>query len=152
MSAATCSADGSLDVPEQPNGVLVSAVGSAPGLVTLTFSPASGFAFPAGTVTERTFDVPAKLTGTDCIAGVETLKPRPKPRDEVKKPNRGPVVLGTHAAVPTAVAAGLGGTPTSAVTNEGSLLAQSLLVGGLLLLVSGGSIGLGRRTRGAREA
>lgn len=150
--AATCSSNGTLNVPAQPEGVLMTQLGSVPGDVSFTFTPATGYVFPEGTDTDVTVTVGAKLTGTDCILGEESHKPqptksKPKPRD------RGPVVLGTQAAVPTAVDAGLSGLPTTSVSMTGSpRLAQALVAGGLLLLVAGGSMGLGRRTRGAHES
>ena len=62
-------------------------------------------------------------------------------------------MLGTQAAVPTAVDAGLASLPTAVVSSTGSpWLAQALVAGGLLMLVAGGSMGLGRRTRGAHES
>ncbi len=62
-------------------------------------------------------------------------------------------MLGTQAAVPTAVDAGLASLPTAVVSSTGSpRLAQALVAGGLLMLVAGGSMGLGRRTRGAHES
>ena len=62
-------------------------------------------------------------------------------------------MLGSQAAVPTAVAAGVAGLPTSSVSPIGSpRLAQALVVGGLLMLIAGGSMGLGRRTRGVHES
>jgi hypothetical protein len=150
--AATCSSDGTLNVPAQPEGVLMTQLGSVPGDVSFTFTPAAGYVFPAGTDTDVTITVGAQLSGADCILGEESHKPtptksKPKPRD------RGPVVLGTQAAVPTAVDAGLAGLPTTSVSMTGSpRLAQALVAGGLLLLVAGGSMGLGRRTRGAHES
>ncbi|MGN6576794.1 MAG: hypothetical protein ACTHKG_14025 [Nocardioides sp.] len=154
---ATCSQRGALIVPNQPAGVLMSRTGSVPGTVTFTYAPATGYTFPAGTVTKQSVKVEKKLEGDACILGDEEVKPthtskpthqaKPKPRD------RGPVVLGTQAAVPTAVDAGLGSLPTSVVSSTGSpRLAQALVAGGLLMLVAGGSMGLGRRPRGAHES
>jgi hypothetical protein len=154
---ATCSQRGALIVPNQPAGVRVSRAGSVPGTVTFTYAPEAGYAFPAGTVTKQKVRVDQKLSGDECILGDEDVKPshgskpghqaKPKPRD------RGPVVLGTQAAVPTAVDAGLGSVPTAVVSSTGSpRLAQALVAGGLLMLVAGGSMGLGRRTRGAHES
>ncbi len=151
---ADCSHRGRLVGLAQPAGVVVSRSGSVPGDVTFTFAPAAGYAFPPGTETEVTVTVDAKLSGEDCILGEETTspkphttKPKPKPRD------RAPIVLGTQAAVPTAVDAGLAGLPSASVSPISSpRLAQALVAGGLLLLIAGGSMGLGRRTRGAHES
>ena len=119
--------------------------GSVPGDVTFTFVPAEGYAFPEGTDTEVGGTVPAQRAGDQCILGDGATKP--KPRD------RAPSVLGTQAAVPTAVAAGVAGVPTTSVSSSGSpRLAQALVAGGLLMLVAGGSMGLGRRTRGVHES
>ena len=68
----------------------------------------------------------------------------PKP---VKKPA---VVLGTEAAVPTVVDAGLAGLPNTGSTSNG-LLAQLMVGGGLLLLVAGGWLGFGRREYGGHQ-
>jgi hypothetical protein len=125
--------------------------------VIFTYAPKAGYAFPDGTVTQQSVTVDKKLEGDACILGDEEVKPthtgkpthhaKPKPRD------RGPVVLGTQAAVPTVVDAGLGSLPTAVVSSTGSpRLAQALVAGGLLMLVAGGSMGLGRRTRGAHES
>ena len=162
-TGATCSRDGGLVVPAQPSGVLVEQTGTAPGDVTFTYTPASGFAFPAGTDTEVTVTVPAQLTGGDCIKGVETSRPEPKPgtnQPGSDGPAAGPVNAGTDAevlgeqavAVPTAVAAGLGDTMTDATSTASPQLAQALVAAGLLMLVMGGATGLGRRTRGAHES
>ena len=53
---ATCSQRGALIVPNQPAGVRTSRAGSVPGTVTFTYAPATGYAFPAGTVTEQSRD------------------------------------------------------------------------------------------------
>lgn len=158
---ADCSNDGQLVVPAQPEGVLTTRSGAAPGVVTFTFAPAAGYAFPAGTATTTTVTVAERLSGEDCILGVESVKPKPhttKPKPHTTKPkpkprDRAPIVLGTQAAVPTAVDAGLAGLPGATISPTGSpRLAQALVAGGLLLLVAGGSMGLGRRPRGAHES
>lgn len=151
---ADCARRGRLVVPAQPKGVVTTRSGAVPGDVTFTFAPAAGYVFPAGTKTEITVTVEKKLSGEECILGQEsagpkphTTKPKPKPRD------RAPIVLGGQAAVPTAVAAGLAGLPSTSVSPISSpRLAQALVAGGLLLLIAGGSMGLGRRTRGAHES
>jgi hypothetical protein len=158
---ADCSRDGQLVVPAQPQGVLATRSGEAPGTVTFTFAPAAGYAFPAGTVTATTVTVAERLSGEECILGEEsveptphTTKPKPQPTRSKPKPrDRAPIVLGTQAAVPTAVDAGLAGLPGATVSPTSSpRLAQALVAGGLLLLVAGGSMGLGRRPRGAHES
>lgn len=151
--AATCSRDGVLNVPDQPEGVLMTQTGSVPGDVTFTFAPESGFVFATGTDTEVTVSVGAKLTGEDCILGEESTRPKPKPTPTPKTRDRAPIVLGSQAAVPTAVAAGLSGLPTTSVSSSSSpRLAQALVAGGLLMLVAGASMGLGRRPRGVHES
>ena len=158
---ADCSRRGQLVVPAQPAGVVTTRSGAVPGDVTFTFSPAAGYAFPAGTDTEVSVTVAKRLSGEECILGVESVKPtphttKPKPQPTKSKPkprDRAPIVLGTQAAVPTAVDAGLAGLPGATVSPTSSpRLAQALVAGGLLLLVAGGSMGLGRRPRGAHES
>ncbi|MFP5253676.1 MAG: hypothetical protein ACLGH4_07755 [Actinomycetes bacterium] len=158
---ANCSGDGRLVVPAQPAGVLVERTGAVPGDVAFTFSPAAGYAFPAGTDTHVTVTVPAQLTGVDCIQGVETSKPKPQPGTDTPDdgPGAAPVggtdaeVLGEQAvAVPTAVAAGVGGATSVTSATASPQLASALVAGGLLMLVAGGATGLGRRTRGAHES
>jgi hypothetical protein len=143
---ATCFRDGKLKVPAQPEGVVMTRQGSAPGDVSFTFAPAEGYAFPAGTDTSVTVAVQPKITGEECLLGDGTVKPKPKPE------GRAPVVLGDQAAVPTAVAAGIGDTLTHASSTGSPRLAQALVAGGLLMLVLAGATGLGRRTRGAHES
>ena len=74
VTPPSCTADGTLVVPSQPNGVSVSggaANGSGPGTYTFTYAPASGsFVFPAGTDTSRTVTVQPKKAGTDCPSEV----------------------------------------------------------------------------------
>jgi hypothetical protein len=159
VTDADCTRRGQLVVPAQPNGVVTTRSGAVPGDVTFAFAPAAGYTFPAGTDTEVTVTVEKKLSGEDCILGEETTGPTPntagpKPGTTKPKPHdRAPIVLGTQAAVPTAVDAGLAGPPSTSVSPISSpRVAQALVVGGLLLLIAGGSMGLGRRTRGARES
>jgi hypothetical protein len=99
------------------------------------------YAFVAGADTSFDHTYPT-LKSLNCVKGSETAKP---------KPDKTPTVLGTQAGVPTAVAAGLGDTagPASSTT---SLLGQLLVAGGMLLLMAGGWIGLGRRESGAHAA
>lgn len=150
---ADCSHRGFLVVPPQPAGVLMTRSGSVPGDVTFTFAPADGYVFPADAKTSVTVTVDKKLSGEDCILGEETTKPQPHGTKSPKPRDRAPIVLGTQAAVPTAVDAGLAGLPSASVSPISSpRLAQALVAGGLLLLIAGGSMGLGRRTRGAHES
>lgn len=93
----------------------------------------------------------------ECIAGEESVAPKPthqvKPSRAVapKPEEKPPVVLGTEAAVPTRVHAGMATLPaTGSPTNL--LLAQLMVGGGLLLLVAGGWIGLGGRAYGRHRA
>jgi hypothetical protein len=87
----------------------------------------------------------AKVLGTEVIVPTNhTHKP---------KPHAQPTVLGTEAIVPTAVDAGLATMPTSSsTTSTRGLLAEGLIGGGMLLLLAGGWLGLGRRRTGAHEA
>lgn len=152
-TVADCSHRGFLVVPPQPAGVLMTRSGSVPGDVTFTFAPADGYVFPADAKTSVTVTVAKKLSGEDCILGEETTKPQPHGTKSPKPRDRAPIVLGTQAAVPTAVDAGLAGLPSASVSPISSpRLAQALVAGGLLLLIAGGSMGLGRRTRGAHES
>lgn len=93
-----------------------------------------------------------ELLAEGCVLGEETTVPKPKPKPE---PEQKPTVKGVErvappAAVPTAVAAGVGGGEASSSMTQ--LMSQMLLGGGLLLLLAGGWVGLGRREAGAHEA
>ncbi|MGZ4495186.1 MAG: hypothetical protein ACXVWU_10835 [Nocardioides sp.] len=81
------------------------------------------------------------------VLGTETVKPRPH------VPGAAPTVLGTQAvAGPTAVEAGLSTWPAQQPgSSTRTMLGSGLLGGGLLLLVSGGWLGLSRRKRGAHQ-
>lgn len=153
---ATCSRDGRLRVPRQPAGVLVDRSGSVPGVVTIRFTPAQGFAFPEGTDTQLTVTVPARLQGADCIKGVETVRPEPRAGhpDDATDPaaaNRGADPLGAEpAALPTAVAAGITHA-ANAPSTASPRLALALVAGGLLMLVVAGTTGL-RRPGGLHES
>jgi hypothetical protein len=108
------------------------------------------FAPGAQTRFTHTFD---DVTLEDCVLGEETVVPKPKPEKPEPKPDKKPTVKGVQtvappAAAPTAVAAGLGG-PTSSPLQT---IAQLLVAGGMLLLVAGAWIGLGRRETGTHEA
>ena len=98
------------------------------------------FAFPEGYDNTFEHSYPT-LTDLQCVKGSESVRP---------KPEKSPTVLGTSAVAPTAVDAGLSGTPAAPSTT--SLLAQLMVAGGLLLLLAGGWIGLGRREHGAHQA
>lgn len=87
----------------------------------------------------------AEALELDCIKGEETVVPEP-----TEKPDRTPTVLGTEAVVPTEVDAGLAGLP-DAGSPAGGLPAQLLVGAGLLLIVAGGWVGLGRNTQGAHR-
>jgi LPXTG-motif cell wall-anchored protein len=114
-------------------------------VVTASIRPSyvGEYAFPDGfdATFEHTYPTLAEL---DCVLGEETVVPTPKP--EVKPP----VVLGTEAAVPTGVSAGLSGLPNAGSTSN-NLLAQLMVGGGLLLLVAGGWLGFGRREYGGHQ-
>lgn len=101
------------------------------------------FAEDAETRFVHTFD---DVTLSDCVLGEETIVPSPKPDKE-------PTVKGVEAvkppaAAPTAVAAGIGGPSESPLAT----VARMLVAGGMLLLVAGAWIGLGRREFGSHEA
>ena len=107
---------------------------------------ASAYAFPAGydTTTEHSFPSIDSLNCEQILGEEETKGPKP-----TKQPQQDePVVLGTQAAVPTAVDAGLATVATPA---EGGLLGRALTVGGLGLLLAAGWLVMGRRELGARE-
>ncbi len=114
-------------------------------VVTASIRPAyvGEYVFPDGfdAAFEHTYPTLAEL---DCVLGEETVVPSPKP---VEKPA---VVLGTEAAVPTGVDAGLAGLPNTGSTST-SLLAQLMVGAGLLLLVAGGWLGFGRREYGGHQ-
>jgi hypothetical protein len=140
LNQPTCTANGSLNVPTQPPGVLVERSGSVPGEVTFTYKPSPGYTFPPGTATISTLTVFPKL-GSD--------RPRCDKDEE-------PQVLGTQeakpttapTAVPTAVDAGLPGAAAPRDVRLGVLLTG----GGLLLLGwAGATMRTGRREPGARE-
>ena len=112
------------------------------------------YKFAPGAKTEfsHTFE---DVTLADCVAGEETIVPKPKPEP---KPDKKPTVKGVQvvvppaaapAAAPTAVAAGLGDT---AAASPIQTIAQILVAGGMLLLMAGAWIGLGRREYGTHEA
>jgi hypothetical protein len=82
------------------------------------------------------------------IKGTEATDPKPTKHQH---PTLQPTVLGTEAAVPTAVDAGLATGP-SEQDGSGPLLAQGLLGGGAALLLVSGALALGRRNRGVHEA
>jgi hypothetical protein len=84
------------------------------------------------------------------VKGSESSKPKPKANKP--KADRPAVVLGTEAAVPTAVDAGLGSLPGAAPA-QGSPLGQLLTGAGIaLMLAAGWLMTMGRRKVGAREA
>ncbi|MGZ4438567.1 MAG: hypothetical protein ACXVW6_13070 [Nocardioidaceae bacterium] len=121
--------------------------------VTVTATPAGDAVFPEGVVTSWTHTFDGAI-----VCGTETIKPRPtKHVTHASHPSRRPTVLGTEAvatavAVPTAVDAGLAtwsGDPRSSSHN--GLLAQAMVAAGLVLLLAGGWLGMGRRRRGAHQ-
>ncbi len=128
----------------------------APGeTVTVTAAPKPGHVFPAGfdATWSHTFPTIASLQCGE-VLGTETAVPRPTKHTHAPRPHQQPTVLGTEAVAPTAVDAGLASWPrASAPQPSGStLLGQALVGGGLLLLAAGGSLGFGRRRRGAHAA
>ncbi len=122
--------------PGRGNAVTVTA--------TIKAAAAEQYDFPAGF--DNTFEHTYKtLNELNCVKGSESSRPKPD-----KKPDAKPTVLGTQAGVPTAVAAGYAGEPAAA-TSTVQLLAQLMVGGGLLLLLAGGWLGLGRRETGAHQ-
>lgn len=107
---------------------------------------ASAYAFPAGfdTTTEHSFPTIGSLNCEQILGQEETKGPKPTTQPQQDEP----VVLGTQAAVPTAVDAGLA---TVAAPAQGGLLGRALTVGGLGLLLAAGWLVMGRRELGARE-
>jgi hypothetical protein len=149
-TAPTCKAAGTLVVPEQPTGVLVQGGGTdgaGPGTYSFVYSAQQGYVFPAGTDTTKTVTVQPKKTSADCstVKGTDAGRTPPvvKGISNLKSGAHAPAVAGT--AVPTAVDAGLAGTPQ---TDVRVLVGQLLLGGGLLMLVGSG---LGLRRRGVRQ-
>jgi hypothetical protein len=123
------------------------AVSGTPGRgmsITVTASIKSDladeFVFPEGYDNTFEHSYPT-LTDLQCVKGSESVRP---------KPEKSPTVLGTQAVAPTAVDAGLSGTPAASPTT--SLLAQLMVACGLLLLLAGGWIGLARGEHGAHQA
>ncbi len=164
VNPPTCEAAGSLNVPTQPTGLVAQQSGTVPGQVTFTYTAQAGYALAAGSPTSTTLTVQPQLSGEQCedevapaeVAGTESSAPKPSKKPAVKpavKPAKAqaPQVLGTQAAVPTAVDAGLGGL-TAAAPAQGSLLGQLLVTGGLALMLAAGWLMTGRRQVGAREA
>jgi LPXTG-motif cell wall-anchored protein len=88
----------------------------------------------------------------ECVAGEESIPPKPhktrpaSPQPEAKPPD----VLGTEAAVPTGVEAGLASLPNTGASGH-NLLAQLMVGSGLVLLVAGGWLGFGRREYGGHQ-
>jgi LPXTG-motif cell wall-anchored protein len=113
--------------------------------VTASIKPAYAgeYVFPDGfdATFEHTYPTLAEL---DCVLGEETVVPSPKPQ------HKPPVVLGTEAAVPTGVEAGLASLPNTGATGH-TLLAQLMVGSGLVLLVAGGWLGFSRREYGGHQ-
>jgi LPXTG-motif cell wall-anchored protein len=88
----------------------------------------------------------------ECVAGEESIPPKPhKTRPASPQPEaKPPVVLGTEAAVPTGVEAGLASLPNTGASGH-NLLAQLMVGSGLVLLVAGGWLGFGRREYGGHQ-
>ena len=125
------------------------------GTVTVTAVPRTGFTFPVGFVASWTHTFPKGL-----VCATETSQPKPSHTPTVKPtqatghhhPSRKPTVLGTEAvAVPTAVDAGLATWRGDTSSPTGSLLGESLVAAGLVLLLAGAALGLGRRRRGEHQ-
>ncbi|RYU14095.1 hypothetical protein [Nocardioides iriomotensis] len=117
----------------------------APGVVFTGNSQVLTFAKPVDS--NVACDEPGEVLGTESAAPKPSKKPEVKPTKTSE-----PQVLGTEAAVPTAVDAGLGSLPAAAPA-PGSLLGQLLAGAGVaLMLAAGWLMTAGRRKVGAREA
>ena len=116
--------------------------------VTANIKPAVADQFAFADGFDNTFDhsYPSKAD-LKCATVKGSESSRPKPHT-----TRTPTVLGTQAVAPTAVDAGLASLPGDSATSTASLLAQLMVAGGLLLLLAGGWLGLGRREDGAHQA
>lgn len=86
-----------------------------------------------------------EIAALECVLGEETIIPSP---DKKPEKTRKPTVLGTQAAVPSAVAAGA--TTQAQSTSTG--LAVLAFLGGLTLLMSAGLLGARTRKGGGHEA
>lgn len=127
-------------------------------VATIKPSLAGGYQFEDGAQTSFSHTYPS-VDELGCVLGEETIIPKPRPDNEPTRAGEEPTVKGVQvvvprdaaprAAVPTAVAAGVGVGPSNTAA---PLLAQLLVGGGMLLLLAGGWIGLGRREGGAHEA
>ncbi len=93
-----------------------------------------------------------EIADLQCVLGTESSAPKPDKTPKPHKTHKPPTVLGTQAVAPTAVDAGLASMPNSSGPSTTSLLAQLMVAGGLLLLLAGGWLGLGRREYGAHQA
>lgn len=152
------------------NSIVDYVVKGKPGLgQTVTVSAvieaaqADKYQFKPGSTTSFTHTYPT-VAELDCVLGEETVVPEPRPDKNPTKASQEPTVKGVQvvvpqkaapeaapgAAVPTAVAAGVGGGEVSSSLTQ--LMSQMLLGGGMLLLLAGGWVGLGRREAGAHEA
>ncbi len=80
FTPATCDNPGSVNIPVEPDGVLVSTSTSG-NIVTVTFAPdtANGFSFADGTQTVYTFDVTAGSPTGGCGGGGGSNPPPPGP-------------------------------------------------------------------------
>ena len=123
----------------------------APGehvVVTAALRPGvSGYAVAAGAPT--TFEHTFAGVGADVCGEVKGEQVKGGKPNQGQEPERAPVVLGSQAAVPSAVDAGLGSLPTA--TDPASQLGRTLTAGGIALMLAAGWLFLGRRERGARE-
>jgi hypothetical protein len=135
----------------------------APGqAVTVTATAEAGYLVTGPSSFQHTFAAvpancspavvpPAPAPGE--VAGTESAAPKPSKKPAVKPTKASkPQILGSEAAVPTAVDAGLGSVPAAAPA-PGSLLGQLLAgAGAALMLAAGWLMTAGRRKVGAREA
>lgn len=105
-------------------------------------------AVPSNCATTPPAVLPTQVVAPPVVAGTESAKPKPS-----HKPTKAdePQVLGTQAAVPTAVDAGLGALPAAAPA-QGSLLGRLLTTAGAGMVLAAGWLMIGRRKLGAREA
>ena len=88
-----------------------------------------------------------EIAELECVLGEETIVPSP---DKEEPEAEEPTVLGTQAAVPSAVAAGL--RVTADRGSATTALALLLTGGGLVLVVAGGWAGVRAREPGEHSA
>jgi hypothetical protein len=154
--------DGQPDGPADHVTFAAQGTQAAGQAVTVTATADAGYVITGPSSFQHTFAAvpancspavvpPAPAPGE--VAGTESAAPKPSKKPAVKPTKASkPQILGSEAAVPTAVDAGLGSVPAAAPA-PGSLLGQLLAgAGAALMLAAGWLMTAGRRKVGAREA